>query len=179
MTRLLNNLIPALNFILENQYWTRLWIVQEIFLAKEIKIHVALYSFDGRLLERLQTEFGPKNGYDTTDWTNWNETMHARREMKSKRLDLHEALYRWSDQECQDPHDQVYGLLGLVHKPKIKVDLTKSICEFFEEIMDLDGTKILARRYAYAEDFTARLMRSLDLNDVDNMIRIRTNFLKA
>ncbi|KAH3916584.1 hypothetical protein HBI56_047660 [Parastagonospora nodorum] len=175
----LNNMIPALNFMVENEYWTRLWIVQEIFLAKKILVCAGQYYWNSSSLQRLQREFRPGNGYHTTDWTNWNNILRAKQDWKNKKLELHEALHRWSHQECRDTHDRVYGLLGLVHEPKVNIDLDISTLGLFEKVINSDKSKIFARGYEYAEEVTTKVMVSLGLDGSENAARIRTAYLKS
>lgn len=115
----------------------------------------------------------------TKNWKNWESIVETKQKWKTEKLDLHNVLFRWCLQECQDTHDKIYGLLGLVSKPKIKIDISIITTNLFREILRLEKEKIYARRYGYASEFTARLLTALGLDCLESARQIKTEFLKG
>lgn len=181
MTELLEH-VPhwhALRYIVNNKYWTRLWIVQEIFMARQLEVYTGSLRWDFSDLRKISQE--PDPAYFTMDWSKWKSIVEAKDMWRKKRkLDLHEAVFRWSDQDCGVTHDKVYGLLGLVSKPeRIKIDLSISMLELLEEVLRLEKKKVYAKEYQYALKFTATLLVSLKIEHVESAKRIKTEFLKG
>jgi hypothetical protein len=80
-------------------------------------------------------------------------------------------------QDCQDAHDKVYGLLGLVAGPVVDVDLNISTFELFERVLALVKPRIYARGYQYTQEFTSRLATNLGLCHDQGVDRVVTDFL--
>lgn len=126
----------ALLHLFRHPYWTRLWVVQEIMLAKKLfvlcgnSLHawerfseffnslraLSLSSsnaswqgtVDSILLSPANTLFG--NRYT---WISLR-TNHAYR--------LRDLLTMWAMQKCQDPRDMIFGLLGLTESTFLGAD---------------------------------------------------------
>lgn len=49
--------------LLRDEYWSRLWIVQEVLMAKEARIHFGQYSFPWRVLMRYHEWYKSKDEY--------------------------------------------------------------------------------------------------------------------
>ena len=165
----------ALQYLVKNKYWTRLWVVQEIFMARKLRVYTGALRWDFSDLTRISRE--PDPDIVAIDWSNWNSIVEAKETWKHQPLALHEALFRWSHQDCGVTHDKVYGLLGLVAKPQIKIDLSISILDLFEEVLRLERKVVYARGYKYSRDFTTKLLKSLGMEGVEDAERIKTDFL--
>jgi hypothetical protein len=112
------------------------------------------------------------------DWRYWRAVLGSKKGWQKEKHELHDVLYRWSQQECRDTQDRIYGLLGLVSKPELRVDFTKSPLDLFGDLLRLERRKIYAYGYEYAEDFATKLLNSLRLSDNKNAKRLKTEFLK-
>jgi len=75
-------------------------------------------------------------------------------------------------------HDKIYGLLGLVYKPRIKIDLSISMLNLLEEVLELEKKRIYKKGYRYSRDFTDELMVALKIEKVGSAKTIKTRFLK-
>jgi hypothetical protein len=132
--------------LLNNRYFTRLWIVQEMFLAKTVQIlckHVWLSPNElrDRLHEpclRKDKEYGQPlslaAGLVMLDgWSTHRNRRHT----------LQHYIILCSAQDCADPRDKVYALLGLVgEEEQVDVDYDKSVLAVF-----LDIVRVFARSY--------------------------------
>lgn len=91
----------------EHYYWTRLWILQEIILAKEATI----FGYDLYVSwERILALYG--NAHEEAPSTLEGITNLCKSTAWTKKF--HAILQSFCGQQCKDPRDRVYGLLGLV-----------------------------------------------------------------
>ncbi|KAJ4986802.1 het domain protein [Stagonosporopsis vannaccii] len=118
--------------LLRNQYFNRLWIIQEIFLSPQARVLcgnvwlqveslvAALRGIEGK--ELLPLDF---IDFVLVDTWYWNLGL----------MPLETCLGRYATHECQDPRDKVYGLLSLIDKQqRIAVDYNKSTEEVFLDV---------------------------------------------
>ncbi|KAF2027362.1 HET-domain-containing protein [Setomelanomma holmii] len=168
----------GLKYMVENKYWTRLWIVQEIFMARKIHVYTGGHRWDFSDLMRIQRKF--EAAHPDINWENWKGIVETKQTWdRKKKHHLHNVLHQWSHQECRDTHDKVYGLLGLVSKTKINIDLSISEVGLFEAVLEAEKKHIYARKFPYTSEFAERLMKSLGLQDNEDAGKIKIDFLKA
>ncbi|CAK1360112.1 hypothetical protein CB0940_06213 [Cercospora beticola] len=129
----------------ESKYWTRLWIKQEVILAKDIWFlygncvahwkELRLAKISRR--DRLRQSRGLSTNADTERPT--SELMTSllnSRALKSRHDGLPELVRRFRDAECYDPRDRIYALLSLVDpsiRHHIAADYTKT---FLQVLLD-------------------------------------------
>lgn len=126
--------------ILSNKYFSRLWIVQEVLLARHVRIiirgctrswiswinlyeqHVSLLSRSswrrksspGALL--LGKYFGHQSGTQP----------------------LHMRILDFSTKHCEDARDSLYGLMGIVAvSDHVAIDYTKSVLDVYVEVLEV------------------------------------------
>lgn len=114
--------------LFSRRYWRRIWIIQEILLARRLTVLCGTVKFDWSALEALSSELDLLG--DT--WISHQslalqieasgamKILHQRNLRKKcslRGLDLHELLATHHDAECSDVRDRVYGLLGLASFP--------------------------------------------------------------
>jgi hypothetical protein len=132
------------------EYWTRLWIVQELALASDVLVVCGSESVEWEILE---------------PWFGVGSLTHRLDVLKKNRrggsCPLVRLLKDFGDSKCKDPKDLVYGLLGLATDPaieKIPIDYEKSIYEMYADLMfwanDRDQANIVA--------FSVQVQTSLD-----------------
>jgi hypothetical protein len=94
----------------QNRYFTRLWIVQEVRLAPEIRI------IDDDKWEAWTTVAGfvTRRKFRTTNITPAEWLLHDLQVRSS--FSLKDLIIQFAGMQCQDPKDNVYGLLGLVEE---------------------------------------------------------------
>ncbi|KAF1352775.1 HET-domain-containing protein, partial [Lizonia empirigonia] len=123
--------IETLRTFFQNLYWTRLWILQEIMLARYIRIicgdsllsweelrHFCVSALDSGALEGLRLPI-------LTKWL-------AENALSAKTYSLEELFDTFEESQCQDPRDRIFGLQGLLEKKdQIRIDYAKSIDEVY------------------------------------------------
>lgn len=151
----------AIDRLSTHVYWSRLWIVQELFLARKIVLRwgrreVPLENAeqvvqDRARLYRWDTNFGPLDAGDAVKLSflhpvaGFNPNTDA--PMLSLLAQRRDYLAGWPltwakaaeisrRRECEDPRDQVYGLLGLMRNDSLKADYEKSLYEVFEDLVE-------------------------------------------
>jgi hypothetical protein len=137
--------------LLHNPYFSRLWIVQELLLAKDVRILV-----EGNV------------------WVSWKSLRSKHQELRdeirkilpSTSCMVESQYYRsifadntpvsvlyyatvtvgsFCDKKCEDPRDKVYGLMALVQpSSQVEIDYTKSTHQVF-----LDAIMSMIREYWY------------------------------
>ena len=118
--------------LLENRYFTRLWIVQEICLAKQVRIFCGGVWVPWTVIPSvvMKRNFSKsKEDIASTKWLfyKWGQGSH---------FTLQNAIARFANMECQEPKDTVYGLIGLVEEPSgFEVDYEKSLYEVYMDVV--------------------------------------------
>jgi hypothetical protein len=116
-------------------YWKRLWIVQEVMLATELFVMCGTECFEWN---SLASDKGTGARWNTTE--NIPLLNHRSERLISedpkpeapKGLSLTKMLMFYAWNQCEDPRDKVYGLLGLVHNGhNIKIDYQLSTAQVF------------------------------------------------
>lgn len=162
--------IEALCLLLQDSYFTRVWIVQELLLPKEIAF---LFRWDTWVpwstmkdpadFKEVFNEFLDETGKPLNPVNQGINLLYARDPgMDSRRFILNLVAYSWC--ACENPLDKVYGLLGLPEEPvPITVDYSRSVCTVFEDVL-----KIAVRHYMPGSEqhqaVFARLMCNLAHN---------------
>ena len=140
-------LLKAIGSVSGHEYFTRLWVVQEVILSNAIKVLCG------------HATAGPI-------WINWG-TLWAEAKcypgpVSSKSaeylLDLHwqkdqmrlsYAIKTFNQSLCQDPRDKVYGLMGLVKKEhRLTIDYAKPLQELLLDLMAVFH-RLLSQESAY------------------------------
>ena len=161
----------AFEALLKRDYWKRLWIIQEVMLAENLIILcgdqvcewsilvsiIAELDYLGQILgpnglpidkssgnqtpipqlKRLQAQVGSSRAYNILT----KGADSDRRQKREQGWEFHELIQAWLYQECSDPRDQVYGLLGLAHG-EITADYDKTVDEIYRDVVASERPKI-------------------------------------
>lgn len=151
--------------LLKNIYWTRLWIVQEFVLAKELLLCagglvVKWKEFRDKALD-LEKELQIRNGF-------LNSLMEQRyhRESGELRERMSSLVEKFCMTSCTDPRDRVFGLLG-ISNTSFDADYSLTVREVFVGVLKAELEIIV-----WEEDFetlrslSAALRRALRI-DID------------
>jgi hypothetical protein len=154
-----------LNLIISNDYWRRLWIVQEVILSPFVHIYA---EWDRLLLGewsiflhhcRLGAERAGKRiarklqnsvmlQLDADRWIAQTQEGNGLRDFPA-------IFRRFHKSQCSDVRDRVYGIRGLVNDCTIPVDYSKSCSELLASA---------TRAYPeFAKDFALPLLMALDV----------------
>lgn len=138
---------PRWNLLLHiynRSYWTRLWIVQEFVLAKDVLIQCDRFCFDWDALTHANINFG--KDYDSVPALRLFNQRNLRLKQRNFRLlqqNPQESLFSLFDAHhkaaCLDNRDKFYGLLGISSfccQKAIDVNYSISSSELCQIILD-------------------------------------------
>lgn len=126
--------ITELNDFFGNSYWTRLWIVQEIMLARYIRIICGetLLSWDE--LRRFVLSGARTLSAEAQSILPPQVTWLAEHALLAKTYSFASLLETFCTSECYDLRDKVFGLQGLVNEAdRIPIDYSMSVRAVFRE----------------------------------------------
>lgn len=159
--------------LLHNSYFGRLWIVQELLLAENVRILVegkVWVSWESlrKKNEELQHEIRkllPSTSWMVEAW--YHRFVFASHTPESTTNYVTHTVGAFCDKECKDPRDKVYGLMALVQpSSQVEIDYTKSAHQVF-----LDAVMSMIREYWY--------MRHVTPDDGYQFFRVEWPFKKS
>jgi hypothetical protein len=144
-----NSPCPWMSRLLGHQYWTRLWIIQEVLLARDLVIY-----FDSVILPwgELNACFAHSAGYNLSESLRWvmvratsNVQRYAAGSIPGLAKPYHnltETIAYCAASKCMDLRDRVFGLQGLLaEKDKVTIDYNMSV----EQVFVMTGLCILGQ----------------------------------
>jgi hypothetical protein len=142
--------------IFENEYWTRLWIQQEVLAARRIVVHCrnsvleaeGLLRFQSGVIDNMRSIGSGPGWAEVTNYANrmppalhgtlargrHRHKTHAGKDFDISMLELYQMLIRGRHFRVTDARDRVYGCLGLLSDDVvqyIKVDYSLSPVEVY------------------------------------------------
>ncbi|KAI1190047.1 HET-domain-containing protein [Nemania serpens] len=133
--------VPTANIrtLLSSEYFTRIWIVQEVSLARSIRILIGDYELRwaaARFLAERIDPMKPVNSLRTL-----NDLFKENKRKQKRQLD--EVVGKYSVHECQDPRDKVYGFLGMIPaSQRPVVDYAKSTHQVFLDVIPINMLRL-------------------------------------
>ncbi|KAH7356126.1 heterokaryon incompatibility protein-domain-containing protein [Pyrenochaeta sp. MPI-SDFR-AT-0127] len=103
----------SLLVLLNNRYFTRLWVIQEVLLAREVRVlcgNIWLSFSELEIHTRAKGEEVYSRFRNPSYYLLW-DSMYNR-----QGRDLAQCTSRYCANDCENPRDKVYALLGLVKK---------------------------------------------------------------
>ena len=166
----------ALIELLKLPYWTRMWIIQEITLAKRLTIHCRLKSVDWAKISYLRevTSGGARAGVtgrggvlDTIQFSNIINSPAVKldryREVwRENTIRLADLLYTYQNSECTDPRDEVYAILdvsGDCNSSEMSADYSKPLFKIYEDTINFYESRVVLDRKSMV-NFSQMLQRS-------------------
>ncbi|KAI1421092.1 HET-domain-containing protein [Xylaria sp. FL1777] len=128
--------VPTTNIraLLSNIYFTRIWIVQEVSLASDIRMLIGDRQLSWGAVKFVAERIDPMRPVNSLGTL--NDLFKEKDRKKEWRLDT--IVRKYSVHECQDPRDKVYGFLGMVPAwQRPVVDYTKSTHQVFLDIIPI------------------------------------------
>ncbi|ROV88940.1 hypothetical protein VPNG_10202 [Cytospora leucostoma] len=123
--------------LMSHPWWSRLWIIQEVLLAREVAIAcgntVVPWNTFRPLIQHLEVT---GRGLPRKMALNLAMLRHGTKGFQKWSFQQ-EDIFAWllsstaNDSECTDPRDRVYALLGLVENHDIVPDYSLSPCEVY------------------------------------------------
>ena len=150
--------------IIRSTYWRRMWIVQEVLLARHAYVFVGSRKLSvAGLLDIALAARNTDNMHDGEGCVDFAQHNYLRIDT------LDRLLFYFGDQECTDRRDKVYSLLGLLDQiDAFRVDYTEDVITVFmratQSIWAVDaGAEISTIKMEYCASLVAR---SLELRSV-------------
>lgn len=166
----------ALRALFQRPYWHRTWIIQEIMLARSLVVFCGAMRIEWSTLESfllvpktLRTSVYMASLHHLEDISAGTVrtivTEKASREQYIERLS--NVLATFSNWQCGDVRDRVYGLLGLLpESSRVAIDYSKPVKEIFFDVL----RKVIEDEYYMALtthlDFARTMLRTLELKHV-------------
>ncbi|KIV93523.1 hypothetical protein PV10_04733 [Exophiala mesophila] len=144
------NKLVSLEPILQNEYWSGVWVLQDIILAKQVQIWCGPKHVEWNVLEdalsisalhqwhqhRISENFpfGTTSGASAHQVVAFNHLVYKltsdQDKLKSKSLPLEALLWSYAGQTTKDPKDRIFALLGLAEDgTSIKIDYTAEMLD--------------------------------------------------
>ncbi|KAF2649711.1 HET-domain-containing protein, partial [Lophiostoma macrostomum CBS 122681] len=121
-----------LTHFFQNPYWHRLWIVQEVMLARYIRIMCGETLLSWEELQRFCSTGLGHLPTDAAQAVPSQVIWLAEHAMLAETHSYSTLLLTFSLNECQDPRDKVYGFQGLVNpQDRMEIDYGISVVEVF------------------------------------------------
>lgn len=132
--KLKEEVVQSINALYKNPFWTRLWIVQEVLLARTVLAQQGSLCFRLDAISRFEL-FRPRcDGLDCPPVVVYTARHPGAIPLRAR--DLKWMISEFYDFGCHDPRDKVYGLLGVVESGVIvHVDYRKSAEEVFIDVI--------------------------------------------
>lgn len=119
----------ALDALGANPYWSRLWVVQEFVLAPRITIMC-----NSSYVQWSQLDLYRGAYYRTPlDGSILSHIFFCRDTVHNRRRSMLDTLISFCQNECEDPRDKVYALLGLL-PPEVLVDMRPNYSVDVEDV---------------------------------------------
>lgn len=131
----------ALLEVLESPYFTRAWIIQEVFCAREAIILIGGYSLSWEVFAKC-IAWLIENGYFRI--LRFHRSIFLANQvlslcsqvLKGQSGNLHSLFTLYSTSEARDPRDKIYALLGLISEkernvPELRVDYSKPVADIY------------------------------------------------
>jgi hypothetical protein len=170
----------AAKTIFYNNYWSRLWIVQELLLPPRVHILCGTFWLPfSKLIIAARRLSKPAQGKTklAVPPTLYNIFSHFQLDPnysvyenpgRGHSSSLHQCMKHFAQQECYDPRDKVYGLLSLVRKEDhIPVDYSKTMLEVFTDVM----TILLKLPPHWLTQYSHTLLNNLGLGQHQKAVR--------
>ncbi|KAI1163633.1 HET-domain-containing protein [Nemania serpens] len=125
----------SIRTLLSSEYFTRIWIVQEVSLARSIRILIGDYELHWAAAKFVAERIDPMKPVNNLRTLN---DLFKENERKKGQQQLDKIIGKYSVHECQDPRDKVYGFLGMVPAwQRPVVDYTKSVHQVFLDVIPI------------------------------------------
>jgi hypothetical protein len=137
----------ALQSFVQHPYFSRMWIVQEVILAREVIIHCGKITLPwsklSMFLDDLQ-EVVPRFSRVTSDMQRQLKSSLAmnfhqsRKKWQERQTTLDELLYSYAGNVCQDPRDKIYSLLAIAadcQNGELEADYAKSLGALYQDVI--------------------------------------------
>ncbi|RDH29009.1 TPR-like protein [Aspergillus welwitschiae] len=139
-----SSLEKALQSLLEQPYWSRIWIVQELMLAKDVIFYCGTNSFTwhqlASLRQKIKTHVARHDSFGISKCIGSvmvaQKTLWDNLPQDDPHLPLSELLITYGRHKSSDVRDRVYALLGLSSENSIQADYNLSVEDIYIEVLE-------------------------------------------
>ncbi|KAL4732800.1 heterokaryon incompatibility protein-domain-containing protein [Aspergillus similis] len=134
----------ALQSLLEQPYWSRIWIVQELMLAKDVIFYCGRNSFSwhhlASLRQKIKTHAVHHDSFGISKCTGSvmiaQKTLWDSLPQDDPHLPLSDLLITYGKHKSSDIRDRVYALLGLASENSVRVNYNLSVEDIYIEVLE-------------------------------------------
>jgi Heterokaryon incompatibility protein (HET) len=120
-------------------YWSRVWIVQEIGLARKIYCFWEQHTGGTVSMREEWKEFVREVEVHANATAGLPVKLDVQRSRRHGDMnELEHLLANFADAQCEEPRDKIYGFLGLAHgyqEGRLEVDYSKSLFDLYVDLM--------------------------------------------
>jgi hypothetical protein len=151
-SRFADSIAAEIKQLFQDEYFTRLWIVQEILLSPNRRVQWrGKGCIDWEVLPQLTDEKQRNLLYSRLSFNTPCLLVHA---PAPERKALSVNIFKYCVNKCEDPRDKVYGFIGPVDgKQDIEVDYRKSVHEVYLDVVKAFRETFLVPGFAQWQQF--------------------------
>lgn len=167
--------LEALTMLLKNRYFKRLWVVQEVLLARAVDVYCGRVALDFADMFRVY-DLGRSTEEDNLSSLGLHSPLFLMWDFTYNRRgrSLAESIQRYSVQKCSNPRDKVYALQGLVNRyQRIGVSYQSSVYQVF-----LDAVDMLVKSESYLTLYSRHQTYPSQLSDAAETLATNMGLLK-
>ncbi|KAJ9607483.1 hypothetical protein H2200_007561 [Cladophialophora chaetospira] len=140
-TEVSTRLFSELRAVISQEYWQRLWVIQEVFHSEDITMLDGFSQLPWDLFNTVYTSHSNSLPYSSTlplgsSGLLADAICHLRESWSEEYLPLSELLEHFSHSQCSDARDRIFGLLGIVKEGRVPpVDYSKDPVHLFYKVL--------------------------------------------
>lgn len=162
--------------LIELDYWQRLWILQEIMLARSVTVLLGMQAVTWDQLNMACIRYA-----DVDEKTANSRLMSIRAYRQlgtTSNLSWVEVMGLSKESLCRDEHDRIFALLGLVDPTlRVRPDYERPIGEIYEQVINLE--RAYRRQHATASERIFRFRsRALGCGSFEQFRKVLEDDLK-
>lgn len=148
--------------IITNPYWSRLWIIQEIVLAQEVRFIHGNFEFEWDEVNQLLAH--------SLHWNTLEERIRPLIEHRDRRdtdeYRLESLLDKFRGAQCSEKKDKIFGFVGMAHdsEDEIEVDYSVGLFDLYQKLVDFhQASEPLQAENVFMDDLLPEFDRTIRL----------------
>lgn len=131
----------ALKALCNREYWQRMWILQEVALARSITVHCGFHSVLWEAFDKFC--FSPELRIDIPEFQSSFASklgLIRRKQLGQQESTLRELMEAFNGCACSDPRDRIFALLGLAsdcRNNQLRADYSRTLFEVYQDVVQL------------------------------------------
>lgn len=134
--------------LLQRPYWTRVWVIQEVVLARRLWLlygeKTTAWDSFADAFQRLRRSAPSEDSLTPNrDWERVAQLVETRNHHDKERPDLLQYIQMFRHSRCMDARDKLYGLRGIaVDGDALRINYTQSVVGAFFDVLSLTRPSI-------------------------------------